>query len=62
MTNQQIKISKITTIIFSSVATIFLLFLYFQNNYLTPLVMHYIYSFGDFVGNRKNLIYIILGA
>jgi hypothetical protein len=24
--------------------------------------MHYIYSFGDFVGNRKNLIYIILGA
>jgi hypothetical protein len=44
------------------IATFFLMFLYFQNNNLTPFILHYIYNFGDFLGNRNSLLYIIIGS
>jgi hypothetical protein len=39
-----------------------LIFLYFQNNNLTPIILHYIYNFGAFLGNRNSLLFIAIGA
>ncbi len=61
MTNFQIRTFRILTFILASIATLFLFILFFQNKPLTPLILHYIYSFGDYVANRNTLIYISAG-
>gem|GEM_PF-4549332 len=47
------------SIVINFITTFLLLFLFFQNSHLTPLILHFIYNFGDFVGNKYNLLYIL---
>ncbi len=58
MTSLQIRTCKILTFTLATIATLFLFILFLQNRPLTPLILHYIYTFGDYVANRVSLIYI----
>jgi len=61
MINRQIKIFKFLSFIIIFLSSILLIFLFFQNSHSIPLILHYAYDFGDFVGNKISLIYIIFG-